>query len=276
MNVYRTIAEMRAAIRAAARPLGFVPTMGALHEGHLSLVRAARERCDTVVTSIFVNPLQFGPHEDFNQYPRSEETDLAAAEEVKVDIVFLPTVDEMYPSDRSTTVSVGEITTRYEGAIRPGHFDGVATVVAKLFGIVQPDVAFFGQKDAQQLAVINRMVADLSMSVEVVGCPTIREPDGLALSSRNVYLSADERRRAASLWQALEAGATTLQGDDSAAAERAMHEILQSNVDSIDYAAVVDPDSFGPPRPSGPYLLIVAARLGETRLIDNLLVGAHT
>ena len=272
MNVVRTIAEVRNAVRDATRPIGFVPTMGALHEGHMSLVRAARDRCETVVLSIFVNPLQFGPHEDFERYPRTEEADLASAEDEKVDIVFLPSVDEMYPDDRSTTVNVGDISTRYEGAVRPGHFDGVATVVAKLFGIVGADMAFFGQKDAQQLAVIRRMVRDLSIPIQVIGCDTIREDDGLAMSSRNVYLSAEDRQRATALWRALEAGAGIVGAGGVQAAEARMAEILDGAVDSVDYAAVVDPASFGPPSSGGPYLLIVAARLGETRLIDNLLV----
>ena len=275
MKIIKTILEMRESLQVAPRPVGFVPTMGALHEGHVSLVRAARERCDTVVLSIFVNPLQFGPHEDLDRYPRAEEADLASAEEEKVDIVFMPSVDEMYPSDRSTTVKVGELCTRFEGAVRPGHFDGVATVVSKLFGIVQPDVAFFGQKDAQQLAVIKRMVTDLSLPVEVVGCPTVRESDGLALSSRNVYLSPDERQRADSLWRALNAGAELIYDHGVSGAEAKMLEVLVGEVDSVDYAAVVDPNSFQPPEEDGPYLLIVAARLGETRLIDNLLVEAR-
>ena len=271
MRVVTTVSEIREVLQVARRPIGFVPTMGALHEGHVSLVRAARERCDTVVMSIFVNPLQFGPHEDFDRYPRAEDADLAIAEEEKVDFVFMPSVDEMYPSERSTRVTVGEMTTKFEGAVRPGHFDGVATVVAKLFGIVQADVAFFGQKDAQQLVVIKRMVTDLSIPVEVVGCATVREPDGLALSSRNVYLSTDERRRAAWLWRALIAGAEALDAGVEAA-EVTMLDVLVGEVDSVDYAAVVDPDSFGPPQEGGPYLLIVAARLGNTRLIDNLLM----
>lgn len=275
MKVVTAISETRDALQDAPRPVGFVPTMGALHEGHLSLMRKARERCDTVVVSIFVNPLQFGPHEDFERYPRSEETDLAAAEDEKVDIVFLPSVDEMYPGDRSTTVSVGEIATTYEGAVRPGHFEGVATVVAKLFGIVQADVAFFGQKDAQQLAVIKRMVRDFSIPVEIVAGETVRERDGLALSSRNIYLSAEDRHRATALWRALTAGAEALRNTGPRAAEERMAAVLDGGVDSVDYAAVVDPDSFGPPDEGGPYLLIVAARLGETRLIDNLLVEAH-
>ena len=273
MKALRTIAETRAALDEAPRPVGLVPTMGALHEGHLSLVEAARERSKTVVMSIFVNPLQFGPNEDFARYPRSEEKDVAAAEAAGVDFLFMPSVKEMYPEDRSTAVHVSGVTERFEGAVRPGHFDGVATVVAKLFGIVGPEFAYFGQKDAQQLAVIRRMTADLSIPVEVVGCETVREADGLALSSRNVYLSDDERRRSLSLWAALQAGAEALrEGSDVAEAEERMTRVLAAETDAVDYAAVVDPDTFEQARPGGRQLLIVAARLGSTRLIDNLLV----
>ena len=272
MKVARTINELRDVLATAPHPIGFVPTMGALHDGHLSLVRAARQRCDTVVMSIFVNPLQFGPHEDFSRYPRSERDDLAAAENEKVDVVFMPSVDEMYPEGRATTVHVDGLADLYEGAIRPGHFDGVATVVTKLFAIVTPDEAFFGQKDAQQLAVIKRVVEDLSLPVEIVACPTIRERDGLALSSRNVYLSEEERRRATSLWRALRSGWDLLETSGAPSAEKQMRATLEDGLDAVDYAAVVDPSTFGSPGTGGPYLLIVAGRLGETRLIDNLLV----
>ncbi|MBW3595234.1 MAG: pantoate--beta-alanine ligase [Actinobacteria bacterium] len=273
MKVCRTIDELRNHLTEAPRPVGLVPTMGALHEGHLSLVRAARDRCDTIVMSIFVNPLQFGPGEDFDRYPRSEQADLAAAEREKVDLVFVPSVAEMYPDDRSTTVRVAGVSENFEGAIRPDHFDGVATVVTKLFGIVQPDIAFFGRKDAQQLAVVRRLVADLSLPIEVVACETVRDPDGLAMSSRNAYLSAEDRERATALWKALEAGAAALRrGGDPAEAEKAMLAILEPATDHVDYVAVVDPDTFSAPLRAHPHLLIVAARLGETRLIDNLLV----
>ena len=273
MRVLRTIAETRDALADATHPIGFVPTMGALHEGHLSLVTKARERCETVVMSIFVNPLQFGPHEDFAHYPRPEEKDIAVAEGAGVDYLFMPSVPEMYPVDRSTTVHVAGITERFEGAIRPNHFDGVATVVAKLFGIVGPDLAFFGQKDAQQLAVVRRMTADLSLPVEVVGCETVREADGLAMSSRNVYLSDDERRRSLSLWAALQAGAEALgAGLSLPETEDRMTRVMAAEIDAVDYAAVVDPDTFEVARPDGRKLLIVAGRLGSTRLIDNLLV----
>ena len=273
MIVARTVDEARNAIGSAPRPLGFVPTMGALHEGHLSLLRAARSRCDTLALSIFVNPLQFGPTEDLDKYPRSEDADLEKAETEKVDVVFVPSVDEMYPEGRSTTVQVGGVADGFESAVRPGHFDGVATVVAKLFGIVQPDVAFFGQKDAQQLAVIRRMVIDLSLPTEIVACETVREPDGLAMSSRNVYLSPEDRRRAASLFEALQAGRRVLRESGSLPeAVETLRRHLEASTDSVDYAAVVDPDTFGPPRAEGPYLLIVAAHVGGTRLIDNLFV----
>ena len=273
MNVYRTISELRDALATTPRPLGFVPTMGALHEGHLSLVRAAHYRCETVVMSIFVNPLQFGPLEDFDRYPRPEEEDLEAAEDEKVDVLFLPSVTEMYPTGGSTVVHVSGIADGFEGVIRPGHFDGVATVVTKLFGIVQPDVAFFGQKDAQQLAVVRRLVADLSLPVEIVGCETVRESDGLAMSSRNRYLSPVDRDRARAMSEALRSGAAALRaGRGPAAAEKEMKAILEAGTDDVDYASVVDPDTFSAPTPGRPQLLIVAARLGATRLIDNLLV----
>lgn len=277
MKVVRSIAEVREALGAAPRPVGLVPTMGALHEGHLSLVRVARTKATTVVMSIFVNPLQFGPAEDLERYPRSEEADLKAAEAEGVDIVFAPSVDEMYSEGRSTTINVGEIGEVYEGAVRPGHFEGVATVVAKLFGIVSPDVAVFGQKDAQQLAVIRRMVEDLSFPAEIVAAPTIREEDGLALSSRNAYLSDDQRRRAPALWRALRAGWQMF--EDGAAdfrIVRRMTATLEEDADAVDYVAVVDPDTFGTPSKGASRLLIVAARFGQTRLIDNLLVERVT
>jgi pantoate--beta-alanine ligase len=245
--------------------------MGALHEGHLSLVKAARDDCDAVVVSIFVNPLQFGPREDFASYPRDEAADAQLLAEAGVDLVFLPTVEEMYPPGRTTTVSVGELGTLLEGADRPGHFDGVATVVAKLFNQVQPRVAYFGQKDAQQVAVIRRMVNDLSFDLELSIQPTVREPDGLAMSSRNAYLSAEERSRAPALYRALLEGAETLRKEDVGAAEKKMWELLVGEGLEPSYAAAVDPDSFGPPTGRGGVLLVIAARLGTTRLIDNLL-----
>lgn len=274
MKVARSIDELRQALaddRHAGRSIGFVPTMGALHAGHMSLVSLARGATDVVVMSIFVNPLQFGPHEDFDRYPRVEDADLALAEATGVDLVFLPSTEEMYPQGATTSVRVGGITEVLEGAHRPGHFDGVATVVAKLFNLVEPDLAFFGQKDAQQVAVIRRMVADLDMPVQVVVGETVREPDGLALSSRNRYLSQEERTRGLSLSRALAAGADRLRaGESPFAAEQAMLEVLTPEVE-VDYAAAVDPDTFTE-APDGDVLLAIAARVGSTRLIDNLLV----
>ena len=262
------------AARGDGSSIGFVPTMGYLHEGHLSLVRAARSTTDHVVLSIFVNPLQFLPGEDFQAYPRDEERDLKLAEREGVDVAFVPSVEEMYPEGRATTVTVSGITEAFEGAARPGHFDGVATVVATLFGIVSPDAAFFGQKDAQQLAVIRRMVADLSIPVDVVACPIVREHDGLALSSRNVYLSEDERPQAVALHRALTAGAEVASaGGTPEDVEGRMRETFAGfPLVAPEYAAVVDPDSFGPVTARGARLLIVAARRGKARLIDNLIV----
>src|SRR6184192_4326274 len=199
MKIFKSIEEMRSACRAAKRAdqrLGLVPTMGALHEGHLSLVRAAKEKTDVIATSIFVNPTQFGPSEDFSRYPRALEKDCAILEREGVEFVFAPTVEEMYPAGAVTWVTVGGLSDRLCGKSRPGHFRGVATVVAKLFHIIEPDAAFFGQKDAAQVAIIRRMVRDLNMPVEIVVCPIVREADGLAMSSRNAYLNAQQRRSA--------------------------------------------------------------------------------
>lgn len=277
MKVARTIADLRRTLapeRRAARTIGFVPTMGALHEGHLSLVRLARARTDVVVASIFVNPLQFGPAEDLARYPRDEASDLAKAEASGVDVVFVPGLEEMYPPGAATTVDVGPLGTIVEGAARPGHFNGVATVVAKLFNIVEPDVAFFGQKDAQQVAVIKQLVRDLDLDIEIVVGPTERDADGLALSSRNAYLSAVERQVGSTLHVALRAGeAAITSGDDPAIVEKAMWAVLADR-DGIepDYAVAVDPDTFMAPASFRPVLLAVAARVGTTRLIDNLLI----
>lgn len=273
MKTIRSIAELRAQLTSTAGKVGFVPTMGALHEGHLSLIRAARAECDVVVVSIFVNPLQFGPREDLGAYPRDETRDAALASREGTDVLFLPSVDEMYPPGRATTVSVGPIGEVLEGADRPGHFDGVATVVAKLFNLVAPDIAYFGQKDAQQVAVVRKVIRDLSFDIELVVGPTVREPDGLALSSRNVYLSPDERRRAAAIYRALGIGAEALGREDFGVAEKKMWELLVAEGLEPSYAQVVDPSTFGPPTEDGPVLLAIAARVGTTRLIDNLLVA---
>lgn len=277
MIVVRTVVELREALdpfRRQGRSIGFVPTMGALHEGHLSLVGAARDETDVVVLSIFVNPLQFGPSEDLSAYPRSEEADLTAAENTGTDVVFLPTVEEMYPPGRSTRIEIGVVADPLEGVSRPGHFSGVATVVAKLLNLVQPDRVYFGQKDAQQVSVVKTMVRDLSFPVTVVVCPTVREADGLALSSRNVYLKGEDRTRATVLWRSLEAGRRALlAGDSVQVAESKMREVVAGEQGvQLDYASVVDPDSFGPASNGGPYLLAIAARVGTARLIDNLRV----
>jgi len=276
MNLARSRDELDALlgpVRAEGSRIGFVPTMGALHEGHLSLVHAARGSADVVVISIFVNPLQFGPSEDLASYPRDEARDLQLAEQAGADLVFIPSVSEMYPEGRSTTVSVGRLGTILEGADRPGHFDGVATVVAKLFNLVQPEVAFFGQKDAQQVAVIKKMVADLSYAVEIGVEPTVREPDGLALSSRNAYLSPDERPKTTAVYRALQAGAETLAEEGFEAAEKNMWELLVADGLEPSYARVVNPVTFDAPAAGSEVLLVIAARIGNTRLIDNMLVS---
>jgi pantoate--beta-alanine ligase len=234
--------------------VGLVPTMGALHDGHRALLRQARRECDRVIMSLFVNPTQFGPGEDFDRYPRDEQRDRAIAAEEGADEVYSPTVHEMYPDGFDTGVEVGEVASRWEGAARPGHFRGVATVVLKLFHMTTPDIAYFGQKDAQQLAVIRRMTADLSVPVKVCGVTTVRDADGLAASSRNVFLSPDERRRAVTLYRALEARDPTLcEGE-------------------LEYLAVVDPDTFREVAPAPGSLVIGAARFGTTRLIDNIRI----
>lgn len=275
MNIVRSGHELRALLdvaREAGKRIGFVPTMGALHDGHFSLIDAARAKCDVVVLSIFVNPLQFGPTEDLDAYPRDESRDLALAEEAKVDVVFLPSGDEVYPDGHATLISVGALGDLLEGADRLGHFVGVATVVAKLFNMVGPQVAFLGQKDAQQVAVIKQMVRDLAFPIELSIEPTVREPDGLALSSRNRFLSPTERARATGIYRALLAASATLREEGTEAAEKKMWEQLVAEGLEPSYAKVVDPDTFGPPAPGGQVLLVIAARLGTTRLIDNLTV----
>ena len=270
-----TIAGIRAAVRAhrvAGRTVALVPTMGALHEGHLALVRRAREIADVVVVSIFVNPLQFGAGEDLERYPRTLETDLAALEREGVELAFAPTAAEMYPSGEvETRVTAGHVGTLYEGASRPGHFDGMLTVVAKLFHIVTPDRAVFGQKDAQQVFLVQRMVRELDAPLEIEVVPTVREPDGLAMSSRNRYLDAEQRRIALALSESLVAA--------ESAAEEGLDEVLAEAAGAfgdhdgieLDYLVVVDPDTFLPVTEgaSGPATVLVAARVGTTRLIDN-------
>jgi pantoate--beta-alanine ligase len=257
------------------RRVVFVATMGALHAGHRALIRMAHAEGDAVVVSIFVNPLQFGPGEDYARYPRPLEDDLAVCEAEGVDLVLVPTVAELYPAGRHVTVHGGALGDLLEGRFRPGHFDGVLTVVAKLFHIVRPQVALFGQKDAQQLTMVQRMVIDLNMDVEVIGAPTVREPDGLALSSRNVFLTAAERALATSLSAALEKAAAQ---DSVAAARIAANEVLDrvqfEPAFELDYATMVNPATFAevPDDHTGKVLMVLAAKVGNTRLIDNALL----
>ena len=274
MKVVRSVDEVRAEL--ASRPaevVGLVPTMGALHGGHRSLLRAARRSVEAVVVSVFVNPLQFGPHEDFSAYPRVESADVATCEQEGADFLFAPSGAEMAMESGVTTVTVAGLSEVVEGAARPSHFQGVSTVVAKLLNIVRPDVLFLGQKDAQQNAVIARLVADLSYGTAITVCPTVRDPDGLALSSRNAYLSSSQRADAAALYRALVTGRGRIEaGAAPEEAEKAMQEVLaaQQGVEP-DYARAVDPHSFQAPLDEGPVLLVVAARVGGARLIDNLM-----
>lgn len=270
---------MKAACRQVTRSgktLGFVPTMGALHEGHLSLVRASRSRCDVTAVSIFVNPLQFGPSEDLAKYPRTLERDVAMLEELGVDLLFLPSVEEMYPAGARTRVAVEGLSDKLDGASRPGHFVGVTTVVSKLFEIVRPDLAFFGQKDAAQVAVLRKMVRDLDMDVEMIVCPIVREKDGLAMSSRNAYLTPEQRQQALVLYRALmRVQMTADRGERDAAKLRAIGEqvVAEEPGARLDYFAVVDPETLEPVADTRRGALVaVAAYVGTTRLIDNIVV----
>ena len=273
MRIARTIEEVREAM--ARRPAGLVPTMGFLHDGHLSLIDAARGAgAELVVVSIFVNPRQFGPSEDFERYPRDEARDVALLEQRDVDLLFMPDVEVMYPRDSVTAVTLGGVARPLEGTRRPGHFEGVATVVLKLFNIVQPDLAVFGRKDAQQCAVIDRMVRDLDVPVRLVFADTIREHDGLAMSSRNAYLSEDERRRAPALHRALRGGVEALTHGihDVAGVEHLMRKLIGETPEiDVDYLVLVDPLTFEAPADFDRDLLVAGAvRLGRTRLIDNI------
>jgi pantoate--beta-alanine ligase len=279
MKVLTTVAALREALqpdRAAGRTVGLVPTMGAFHEGHLALMRAARAASDVVVVSLFVNPAQFGPAEDLSAYPRDFERDRALADAEDVDLLFAPGVDEVYPDGFDTQVEVGSVTETLEGESRPGHFTGVATVVTKLFNMVGPDVAWFGQKDAQQALVIRKLVRDLNIPVRVEVAPTVREPDGLAMSSRNAYLDGDDRRRAAALSRALAAAeqavaAGRLDATDVLAAARA--ELDSAGV-TPEYLELRSAHDLSPAeRVNGNTLLAVAARVGRARLIDNTMLG---
>ena len=270
-------AALRSALDGPTAPrVAYVPTMGALHEGHRSLIKLAKTRGDMIVVSIFVNPLQFGPNEDYARYPRPLEDDLQVCEADGVDIVFVPSVTELYPAGRQVTVDAGALGSVLEGHSRPGHFNGVLTVVLKLFNIIRPQVAVFGEKDAQQLACIQRMVIDFNLAVEIVGAPIVREPDGLALSSRNVFLSASERAVARSLSAALEKAAT--QGSVRSARAAAYEVLDRAEAEpcfELDYATIVNPATFAevPDDHVGLAIFVVAARVGGTRLIDNTTIN---
>ncbi|HEX8001893.1 MAG TPA: pantoate--beta-alanine ligase [Mycobacteriales bacterium] len=274
MNVAATRADLAAARSAMRGRVAVVMTMGALHDGHRALMRLARAAADSVIVTIFVNPLQFGPNEDLDRYPRTLDADLEKCAAEQVDLVFTPTPDVVYPDEALVRVSAGRLGDVLEGRTRPGHFDGVLTVVAKLLHLTDPDVAFFGQKDAQQLALIRRMVRDLDFDVEVVGVPTVREPDGLALSSRNAYLSPDERNAALALSRALRAGAAAAAGGPEAVRNAARAVLVEEERLRLDYLALVDPDTLEElDRSHEAALLAVAAWSGSTRLIDNVTIS---
>jgi pantoate--beta-alanine ligase len=278
MKLVRTVADLRLSLetpRREGRTIGLVPTMGAFHEGHLSLIRRAREECDVVIVSLFVNPIQFGPNEDLSRYPRDEERDVELAEHEGADIVFAPPVEEVYPAGVSTTVEVPNIASALCGAPErrgPGHFRGVATVVAKLFNMAHPNIAYFGQKDFQQTLVIKRLVRDLDVPVRVEVCPTVRDEDGLALSSRNAYLGPDERERARSLKRALDAAAAAIAaGDSRDDALAAACAALEAATVIPEYFEILDAENLSAPRwaPGETVVIAVAARIGRARLIDN-------
>ncbi|MCY2992433.1 MAG: pantoate--beta-alanine ligase [Planctomycetota bacterium] len=276
-RVVTTAAELRAAVaaaRAAGKSIGLVPTMGALHAGHLTLARASSAECGYTVVTVFVNPTQFGPREDFGKYPRTLDADLAALAGTGADLVFAPASDEMYPGDFSTYVDPPRAAQRWEGERRPGHFRGVATVCLKLFNLARADVAFFGHKDYQQSLVIRRLVADLNVPITIRVCPTVREADGLALSSRNRYLNAKQREQAVALWRSLQRAAELVrQGQRHAeTVQQEMGRVLrEAGVSRIDYVALVDPETLEPlTEIAGPVIALIVAYVGDTRLIDNL------
>ena len=277
MRLVYTVAEMASAQKEVARPLGLFPTLGSLHQGHLSLVRRAREDNATLAASIFINPTQFSPLEDLQAYPRDLEQDLALLEEMGTDLVFIPQPDDMYPPGFDTSVNPGRIASRLEGESRPGHFNGVATVVAKLFNIVRPDRAYFGQKDAQQVQVIRRMNHDLNLGVEIVVLPTVREPDGLAMSSRNARLSPQERQAAVVLYRALCAAHQMYSQEEhrTSIIKTALQEIIQAEpMAHLDYISIVNPDTLDEMDAiQGPALVSLAVLIGKTRLIDNVVLG---
>ena len=273
MKIFETVAGFRDAAARDERPLGLVPTMGALHAGHHSLLDRARSDNSTVAGSIFVNPAQFGPSEDFSEYPRDRARDLAMMEETGVDLLFTPSVEEMYPEGFDTSIDVGRITKRLEGEHRPGHFLGVATVVCKLLSIARPDRAYFGQKDAQQSLVIKRLNVDLNLGAEIVVCPTVREPDGLALSSRNKHLSSSEREAATVLYRSLQL-AEDLGTSDAREIRRRMHDLIDTEpLATADYVSVADAETLEElDVVDRPALVSVAVHIGGTRLIDNILI----
>jgi len=277
MKVISTIAEFKQARKGVEGSVGFVPTMGYLHEGHLTLARRARSENGTVAASIFVNPTQFGPSEDFEAYPRDPERDLSLLDREGVDLAFMPSAEELYPPGFNSWVEVIGVTERLEGATRPGHFRGVTTVVAKLFHIVQPHKAYFGQKDAQQAVVIKKMVADLDMNLEIVVVPTVREPDGLAMSSRNTHLKADQRRAAVVLWNSLNlAQQLWVQGERRAEdlCQKMRALIQEEPLARIDYISIADPETLEElEKIEGSALISLAVYFGKTRLLDNILLG---
>lgn len=280
METIRTISWMKEAVRQARAEnhvVGFIPTMGALHEGHISLIRRARTYCSRVYASIFLNPTQFGPDEDLAKYPRTFERDVEQLTDADVDILFAPDAKQIYPAGFRTYVNVEGLSERLEGSSRAGHFRGVATVVLKLFEIVQPQVAYFGRKDAQQVRILQQMALDLNLHVEIVACPIVREPDGLALSSRNTYLNAKERRAAASLYRALDEARRELNAGtrDALQLQTTIREVLSGEpLARIDYVEIVDAESFEPVATIGtrPLYALLAVFIGKTRLIDNLLI----
>ena len=280
MRVVRTVLEMRDVRRGLPGRVGLVPTMGALHAGHTALLSRARAECKTVIASLFVNPTQFGPTEDYASYPRNRERDLGIFEEHGTDVLFEPGVEDMYPAGESIRIDPGPIGKVLEGAHRPGHFEGVATVVAKLFNIINPDAAYFGRKDAQQLAVIRRLATDLCLGVEIVPVDTVRDSDGLALSSRNVNLSTDDRKAATALFRALTAAEIAwVSGARAGNVLRAsMLEVLQSEPRvEVDYVSAADPETFAElDEVDGPAILSLAARVGGTRLIDNISLSVSS
>ena len=279
MEISRTINEIRRLLgtaRQAKQTIGLVPTLGALHDGHMSLIEQARKETDYVVVSIFLNPTQFGAGEDLNKYPKRQRQDLDLCQNAEVDAVFMPGTEQMYPEGYCTTVTVKGLSEKLCGASRPGHFDGVCTIVAKLFNIIGPDVAYFGQKDAQQAQIIRRMVQDLDMPIEIRVCPTVRQPNGLAMSSRNAYLSEQQRNQAGCLYQGLLKGKQLIRSGERNPEHviKALKEVVNgAGPSEIDYVAVVDPQTLEPAtQASRTWLLAVAVRIGPSRLIDNILV----